>query len=171
VAQGTESFAQIATQYWNDSKQADVLKRYNFVDKAALEKGESIVVPMIKVRVRKSSPLDADARARRDEQLNAAAEAAKALPTARSAWHASDFKAVRVTLEPLADRVDYLETPQAIEVGMLLGKSYLAFNDSQHAIQSFTHILTRKRGYMLSPYSESPKVIEAWKKAGGQVAQ
>jgi len=171
VAQAPESLAQIATFYWNDSKQADVLKRYNFLDKPSLEKGESIIVPMIKVRVRKPAPLDADARARRDEHAQAVAEAAKTLPAARSAWRAADFKGVKALLEPLTDRVDYLETPDAIEVCLLLGRSYVAFNDTQRATESFTRILMRKRSHMLSAYYESPKVIEAWKKAGGQVAQ
>lgn len=171
VAQAPESLAQIATFYWNDPKQADVLKRYNFLDKPSLEKGESIIVPMIKVRVRKPAPLDADAKARRDGHAQTAAEAAKALPAARSAWRAADFKGVKALLEPLTDRVDYLETPDAVEVCLLLGRSYVAFNDTQRATESFTRILTRKRSHMLSAYYESPKVIEAWKKAGGQVAQ
>ena len=171
TAQGTESLAQVATAYWNDSKQADVLKRYNLLDKSSLEKGESIIVPMLKVRVRKPAAVDAESKARRDEHNRAAADAAKALPNARAAWAAGDFKQVKAVLEPLAARVDYLETPEAIEVCLMLGKSYVAFNDSQHATESFTRILLRKRSHMLSPYYESPKVIEAWKKAGGQVMQ
>ena len=171
VAQGPESLAQIAALYWNDGKQAEVLKRHNFLDKSSLEKGESVVVTMLKVRVRKPGALDAEAKQRRDDQHKAAEEAARALPIARSAWRASDFETVRTALEPLAPRVDYLETPEAIEVDLLLAKSYLAVNDSQHATESFTRIRARKPSHLLSPYYESPKVIDAWKKAGGQVAQ
>jgi LysM repeat protein len=170
TAQGTESLASIALQYWNDSKQGEVLRRYNFLDKQTLEKGESVIVPMIKVRVRKQSALDNDAKERRDEQHKAESDATRALPVARSAWLAGDFAGVKVALEPLAARVDYLETPQAIEVGLLLGKALLAFDDDKHAVEAFSHVLNRKPSQRLSPYSESPKVIDAWKKAGGQIS-
>lgn len=171
TAQGSESLGSIATLYWGDPKQADVLRRYNFLDKPTLEKGESVIVPMIKVRVRKPQPLDADAKERRDEQRKAAADAAHALPVARTAWLQGDFAGVKAALQPLATRVDYLDTPSALEVGMLLGKALLAFDDPQHAAAAFKSVLDRKPTHTLSAYAESPKVIEAWKNAGGQVAQ
>lgn len=171
VAQGNESFAQVAAEFWGDSKQADVLRRYNFADKSALEKGDAVIVPMIKVRVRKPQPLDGEAKARRDEHRAATEAATHALPIARTAWLQADFARVKTTLEPLAARVDYLETPAAIEVGMLLGKAQLAFDDTQHAVESFTRVLDRKPTLTLDAYAESPKVLEAWQKAGGQLAQ
>ncbi|HEX5063334.1 MAG TPA: LysM peptidoglycan-binding domain-containing protein [Kofleriaceae bacterium] len=170
TAQGTETLASIATAYWNDPKQAEVLRRYNFLDKPSIEKGESVIVPMIKVRVRKPAPLDTDAKERRDEQHKVATEAERVLPLARTAWLAGEFKVIRETLEPLVAKADYLETPEAIEVGLLLGKAQLAFKDDKHATESFTHVLNRKPSHVLSAYAESPKVIDAWKKAGGQVA-
>jgi LysM repeat protein len=170
VAQGNESFAQIATQYWGDPKQADVLRRYNFVDKPTIEKGEQVIVPMIKVRVRKPQAVDADAKARRDEQHKAGTDAARALPIARTAWLAADFAGVKAALEPLAPRVDYLDTAQVVEVCLLLGKAHLAFDETQPAVDAFKRVLARKPSHMVSAYSESPKVIEAWKQAGGRVA-
>jgi LysM repeat protein len=169
VAQGNESYASIAAQYWGDSKQGEVLRRYNFADKSTVEKGEAVIVPMIKVRVRKPQPLDSEAKARRDEQRAASEEAARALPIARSAWLQGDFARVKTTLEPLAARVDYLETPDAITVGMLLGKAELAFDDTKHAVETFTHVLDRKPTMTLGAYAESPKVLDAWKQAGGQI--
>jgi LysM repeat protein len=170
VAQGPESFASIAMQYWGDPKQADVLRRYNFLDKAGIDKGESVTVPMVKVRVRKQQALDADAKQRRDDQRKAAADAAHALPIARTAWLAADFAGVKAALEALAPRVDYLATPQVVEVCMLLGKAHLAFDETQQAVEAFKRVLTRKPSHVASAYYESPKVIDAWKKAGGQVA-
>ena len=171
VAQGSESLASIATQFWGDAKQAEVLRRYNFLDKPTLEKGESVIVPMVKVRVRKAQAPDPDGRARRDDQRKAAGDAAQALPLARAAWLQGDFATVKTVLQPLGSRVEFLETPEAIEIGLLLGKAQLAFNDTQHAVESFTHVLNRKPTHVLSSYLNSPKVIEAWKKAGGQLAQ
>jgi LysM repeat protein len=171
VAQGQESLASVAAQYWNDAKQAEVLRRYNFLDKTTLEKGESVIVPIIKVRVRKQQALDGDAKTRRDDQRKAADDAAHALPVARTAWLQGDFAGVRAALQPIADSVEYLDTAVAIEVGMLLGKAQLAFNEPQQAAAAFKAVLDRKPTHRLHPYHDSPKVIEAWTKAGGQVAQ
>lgn len=171
VAQAPESLAQVATAFWGDAKQADVLRRYNFLDRNTLEKGESVIVPMIKVRVRKPNGLDADAKARRAEQHEAVAAATRALPVARTAWLQGDFAGVKAALEPLAERVDYLATPDAIEVGLLLGKAQLAFDEPKQAVATFARVLDRKPTHVLSPYSDSPKVIAAWKQAGGQVAE
>jgi LysM repeat protein len=171
IAQATESLASIAAMYWNDAKQADWLRRYNLLDKPTVEKGEVVIVPMIKLRLRKPPGLDAEAKARRDEQRAAQSEANRALPIARTAWLQGDFAGVKATLEAIAPKADYLPTPSAIEVGLLLGKSYLAFEDTQRAVDSFSKVLDRKPTHELSAYFESPKVIEAWKKAGGHVVQ
>jgi len=171
VAQGPESFASIATQYWGDPKQADVLRRYNFLDKASIDKGESVIVPMIKVRVRKQQPIDGEAKLRRDEQRKATADAAHALPIARTAWLAADFAGLKVALAALASRVDYLDTEQVVEICLLLGKAHLAFDETAQAIEAFKRVLARKPTHMVNAYAESPKVIDAWKKAGGRVAQ
>ena len=168
VAQATETLASIAGYYWGDSKQSEVLRRYNLLDKTSLEKGESVIVPMLKIRLRKPPALDAEAKVRRDEQRSATSDAARALPVARTAWLQADFAAVKAVLEPLAERVEFMPTTAAVEIGMLLGKSYLAFDEVQKATAVFEQILDRKPTYVLSGYYESPKVIEAWKKAGGQ---
>jgi LysM repeat protein len=171
VAQTPESLASLAAYFWGDAKQAEVLRRYNFLDKATLEKGESLIVPIIKVRVRRQQSLDGDAKARREDQRKAADDAAHALPVARTAWLQGDFASVRAALEPIADRVEYLDTPMAIEVGLLLGKALLAFDEPEPAAAAFKAVLDRKPTHTLHPYTDSPKVIEAWTKAGGQVAQ
>lgn len=171
VAQAPESLASIATLYWNDPKQADVLRRYNFLDKPTVEKGEPVIVPMIKVRVRRSQGTDSDGRERREAHHKAVDQATQALPVARMAWLAGDFAGVKAALDPLAARIDYLETPQAIEVGLLLGKARLAFDDTTHAVESFKVVVGRKPTLALSAYAESPKVIDAWTKAGGQLAE
>jgi LysM repeat protein len=169
VAAATESLSSIAASYFRDSKQADMLKRYNFLEKTQLEKGESVAVPIFNVRVRagKLPPIDADSKARRDQQRKASAELALALPHARTAWLQGDFHSVKEALERFGDELDFLDTPAAVEVGMLLGKAHLAEDDTAYAVEKFSQVLNRKPRYVLSPYWESPKVIAAWKKAGG----
>jgi LysM repeat protein len=171
TAPENESFAEVAGKYWGDSKQGDMLRRYNFLDKPSLEKGETIVIPILKVRVRKPQQLGPDDKQRRDDHHTATDDAAHALPIARTAWLAGDFAGVKAALEPLAARADYLDTPSAVELGLLLGKAQLAFDNAPKAIEAFKAVVARKPAYQLGAYAESPKVIDAWKKAGGQVAQ
>ncbi len=167
----TESLASISLAYFGDAKQAELLRSYNNLDKTSIEKGETIVVPIFHVRVRTSKlpPIDADASTRHDEQRKAALAAASALPVARTAWLQGDFFGVKSALALLADKLDYLDTPTAIEVGLLLGKAYVAYDDTPSAVAAFSQILDRQHKVDLSPFAESPKVLDAWRKAGGHV--
>ena len=171
VAQAPESLAAVAQTYLGDARQAALLAKYNGVDKS-LEKGESIIVPALHVRVRASRlpPLDDEAKARRDQQQHAQAAAADALPRAQAAWLRGDFAGVQAALAPLADQLDYLDARTAVEAGMLLGKAHVAFGQTDAAVAAFGQVLNRRPRYELSPYAESPKVIAAWQKAGGRVA-
>src|SRR5207248_2878656 len=62
VAAATESLASIAAAYFGDAREGDTLRRYNFLERASIDKGESIAVPIFHVRVRTSKlpPVDAD---------------------------------------------------------------------------------------------------------------
>ncbi|MDB4954745.1 MAG: Peptidoglycan-binding lysin domain protein [Myxococcales bacterium] len=169
TAAATESLSSIAASYFRESKQADMLKRYNFLDKTQLEKGESVAVPIFNVRVRsgKLPPIDAESKARRDQQRRASAELALALPRARTAWLQGDFQSVKEALERFGDELDFLDTSSAVEVGMLLARAHLADDDTAYAVEKFSQVLNRKPRYVVSTYWESPKVVAAWKKAGG----
>ena len=171
VAQGTESLASVAQSYLGDARQAEMLARYNGLDKTTLEKGETIVVANLHVRVRPSRlpALDADAKARRDAQHQAVADASEALPRAEAAWLQADFAGVKAALARVADEVDYLDTRSAVEIGLLLGRAHVAFGETDAAIAAFAQVLDRRPRYRLSPYADSPKVIAVWQKAGGHV--
>src|SRR5262249_30796215 len=88
TAGSTESIADIARAYFGDAKNPELLRRYNFLDKASIDRGEQLIVPVYHVRVSpaKTPALDAESRARRDHRREASARAAKALPAARQAW-------------------------------------------------------------------------------------
>lgn len=171
TAAATETLAQISLAYFGDAKQAEMLRTYNNLDKAALEKGESIVVPIFHIRVRadKLAPIDAESSSRREEQRRAGAEAATALPIARTAWLQGDFFTVKSALVGVAKRLDYLDIATATEIGMLLGKAYIAYGDTPSAVAMFTQVLNRQPRYELSPFSESPKVLAAWRKLSGKI--
>ncbi len=171
TATSGESLAAIASQYYSDARQADLLKRYNNLDKSSLDKGDTIVVPNLRVHVRagKQAPLDADAKDRRERQKKALADVAEALPRARSAWLLGDFAGVKAALDHLADEADYLDAKNAIEVGLLLGKAHVAFDEKDAAVAAFARVIDRRPRTLLSAYADSPKVLELWRKAGGHV--
>lgn len=171
VAKEDESLAHVSTTYFGDAKQADLLRRYNFLDRSSLDKGESITVPLIHIRVRpaKMPPIDPEAKARRDEHRRLQTDAETALPLARTSWLQGDFAGVKGTLAPFATKLHFLDTPTAVEAGILVGRAHIAFGDTELAIKSFAQVRERKPTHALSTYAESPKVIEAWKQAGGSV--
>jgi len=168
TAQNAESLAAISTTYFGNPKHADDLAKYNGLDKPALEKGESIDVPVL-VHSTKMLPLDGDAQARDKARKDALAAATTALPAARSAWEVGDFAGVRKLLAPLADKTEYLDADQAVEVDLLLGKAYVAFDETKEAVAAFTRVLARRPRFELSPYHDSPKVLDAWQKAVSQL--
>jgi LysM repeat protein len=171
TAQTAESLAQVSTALFGDAKEADAIRAYNALDKSSLDKGESILVPVQHVRTRQehTPTLDAESAQRHDAQKHALAEADAALPIARAAWLEGDFAQVRDVLAPIAKQYDYLDAPHAIEVGLLLGKTDVAFDDKDAAVALFQQVLLRAPQETMSAYAESPKIIDAWHAAGGAV--
>lgn len=172
TATATESLASISTMYFGNAKHADELARYNALDKTSLDKGESIEVPILTVRVRtaKLPPLDAESQERAKERKDAIALAETALPIARTAWLQGDFARVKEALAQLADKTDFLDVDTAVEIDLLLGKAHVAFDDTPLAVAAFARVLARKPRFELSPYHDSPKVLEAWQKAVSQLS-
>jgi LysM repeat protein len=171
TAAGPETLPQISLAYFGDAKEAEMLRTYNNLgDKQQLEKNETLIVPNFHVRVRaeKLPAIDAEANARRAEQKQAAAKAQTALLRARTSWLRGDFADVRSALVGVAKELDYLDAETATAVGVLLGKAYVAFDDTTSAVAIFAEVLARS-SYQMSAYAESPKVIAAWKQASGHV--
>lgn len=168
-----ESLGSIAARFYGDSKQADLLKRYNFLDKNTLEKGESIEIPVLTVRVRpaKLPQLDTESKDRRRQLAKITEMASTALPAARAAYAQGDFGHVLSVIEPFADQLEYLDSNTAVSIGMLLGKAHIAFDRVDEAVKALTQVHERKPTFKVNGYDESPKVIDAWKKAGGDVVQ
>ncbi|MFN0252622.1 MAG: LysM peptidoglycan-binding domain-containing protein [Kofleriaceae bacterium] len=169
TAKNTVTIGQIAAAYFGNEKNAQMIRQYNFLEKETLEKGEKLIVPIFNVRLQASKlpPIDADSNKRREKQRKSQAHAAQALPAARVAWRDGDYALVKDTLAGLAQDADYLQTAQAVEVGVMLGAMHLAFGEDKPALEAFKRVLERMPNHMLSPYVHSPKVISTWKEAGG----
>lgn len=171
TANATETIASIAAAYFGDAKNAAMIRRYNFLDKDTIAKGEQLVVPITNVRLSPSKVpgLDAEARARRERQRAAQARASKALPAAKQAWREGDLSEVRAALSEIELDLEYLDTQQVIELGVLLGAMHVAQDDTKPALEAFKRVLARKPTLALSPYYFPPKVLAVWKQAGGAV--
>ena len=170
TAAGVESLADISAAYFGDTKNAQMLRDYNFLDKDAIQPGESILVPIHHVRVRSSKlpPVDKASKERSEKRRRMVEQAKEALPEVRAAWRRGDYAAIKRQLTRIDP--DFLEVAMAIEIGVLLGGAYVATGDDDSAIASFRRVLERKPTYALSSYRYSPKVRDVWRKAGGQVS-
>lgn len=171
TATSGETVADVAKAYFGDSRNAELIRRYNFLDKPTIERGEPVIVPVyhVKLAAAKQPPLDAEARARKDHRRDAVARAAKDLPAARQAWKDGDFAAVKATLGELEPDLDYLDAADAAEIGVVLGSLHAANNDDDGAVAAFKHALDRQPHLALRRYQYSPKITALWQKAGGQV--
>lgn len=169
VSQGGEPIATIALAYYGDNKHLELLRTYNGLDHDTLDKNEAITVPLPGVRLVKHAALDAESQQRRDKQAAARDAATGMLQAARDAFAAAEFRRVIDLLAQPAIDLDYLDPAMAADVGVLLGKAYLATGDDAKALDTFQRAVRRKPDHVLSAFADSPKVRDAWKKAGGKV--
>jgi len=171
TAQATETIANITAAYFGDTKNAGMIRRYNFLEKDAIEKGEHLSVPIFNVRLQASKmpSIGAESKARRERQQKAQDSAAKAIPAAKQAWRNGDYAEVKAALAEVELDIDYLDLSQAVEVGILLGSLHVAYNDPKPALEAFKRVVERKPTHQLAPYFHSPRVLAVWKEAGGTV--
>ncbi len=162
-ANGNEKLRDIALSLFADKKQADFLRDYNGLEGDELTAGQIISVPVPKVQIQESKyrPPDADASARVIERSKMMARAIRAMPRARNAWRSGDFGVVKQELTKL--ELDYLDTALATEAGVLLGSAYIAFEDTDSALATFSKVLRRDKDIVLSPKEHSPKVRSVWR--------
>jgi len=171
TAQTPETLAEVARSYLGDARQGDLLRRYNQLEKATLDRGEAVIVPAFQVRLNpgRQPPLDAESRARRDHRRDALGRAARALPAARLAWKDGDFAQVKAVVTPLEPDLDYLDADQAVELSVLLGSAHVAYDAEDLALTCFKRALDRQAQHPLRRYDTSPKILAVWQKAGGPV--
>lgn len=164
-AKGNEKLRDVALGLFANARQATLLRDYNGLDSDELRPGQVIIVPVpkLEVQVSKRKPADADSAARAVKLAQMTKQAQEALPTARAAWRAGDFTVVKHHLTKLD--LDYLDTELATRVGVLLGATYIAFDDEDSALALFARVLTRDPDLTLDPREHSPKVQKAWQRA------
>lgn len=169
TASAPETLANIAGAYFGDSKNAGLLRGYNFLDHDAVAAGESIVVPINHVKVRASAlpPVDAESKARNEKRRTMMEQAARALPRAEEAWRAGLYGDVKREL--VAIDLDFLDSDVAATAGQLLGAAYVALDDEVSARAAFERAIERRPKGALSRYRYSPRIAEVWTKAGGKV--
>ncbi len=164
-AKRDEKLRDIALGLFTDARLAALLRDYNGLDSDTLTAGQTISVPVPKVKVqtskRRPPSADEDARAsRRNEMMR---RAAQAIPTAKLAWRAGDFATVKHELTRL--ELDYLDASYAIDAGVLLGAVYIAYDDTDSALATFSKVLSRAPSFVLDKKLHSPKVRAIWTRA------
>ena len=165
-----ETLGSIAAALFADSRKSQLLKDYNFLRRDSLEKGEAIVVPIyLRVHPSKRRPPDAASMALLARRTESMESARRALPEARKAWERGDYTRVRSLLAGQVSAFPYLDTELVVEIGVLLGGAYVAFDDPDTARTHFQQVRERAPGMALSAFEYSPKVCEVWRKAGGRV--
>lgn len=169
-ANNDESLRAVAAALFADGNKADLLKDYNGLKVDQLEKGQTITVPIyLRVQPAKRRPPDADSLALTTKRTEVLERARRVLPSARAAWKAGDYHAVKRDMAALVGDFPYLDADLVVEIGVLLGSAYVAFDDVDTARATFEQVLERSPKHALSAYDHSPKVREVWKKAGGTV--
>jgi hypothetical protein len=168
-AAGKESLTSIAAAYFGSPKKTKLVQEYNFTNKKVLQAGETVVIPIHHVQVRRSRlpPADAESQARLAKRREMQTQALNLLPGAHTAWYSGDYAAVKRALTTL--ETDYLDAEVAVEVGVLLGSTYVAFGDKDSALAAFRKVLERSPAHTLDTYEYSPRIREVWKQAGGKV--
>jgi len=168
TAAASESLASIAAAYFGDRKQADMLRRYNFLEKSSLDKGDAIIVPVFNVRLQASRmpPIDADSKTRRAQRQEASQKARLALPKAWQAWRSGEY--ARIELLLFGIELDYLDTAEAVDVGVLRGLAHAAEGKQELALEAFKDVRARKDTHVLRKFDYSPKIIALWEQAGGR---
>lgn len=167
-AEATETLANISAAYFGETKHAEMLRRYNFLEKNSIERGETIMVPVFHVRLQasKQPPPDAEAKRRQALRRSAASDAVTALPKAWQAWRAGEY----TVIETLLLKIDpnYADAKHAMDVYLLLGLAHTAEGKVDLAIDDFKKVLALKPTYVLRKFDYSPRVLEVWGKAGGK---
>jgi LysM repeat protein len=171
TAQSPESLAEVARTYLGDARQGELLRRYNQLEKASLDRGESLLLPAFHIRISpaRQPALDAESRARREHRRDAIARAARALPAARLAWKSGDFAEVKAVVTPLEADLDYLDADEAVALAVLLGATHVAFDADDLAVTAFKRAIDRQAQHALRRYDYSPKILAVWQKAGGTI--
>ena len=173
IAAETESLASISAAYYGDPKYATLIKRYNFLDKDAIEKGDQVVVPIFNVKVKPSRQAPQDANAKQREELRRRSQqlAQNALPLAKHALRDGDYPEVERQLADFIannDHIDYLDTATAVDVALAVGCAHVANGNEPLATAVFKKAIDRKHA-TLDQFRFSPRILEAWRAAGGKV--
>lgn len=169
TAAAEESLASIAMARFGNSKNAALLRGYNFLTRDSISRGESIVIPIIDLKVRASAlpPPDPESAARKIKREKVAKNAAIAMTRADVAWRRLAYAEVKRALIDLD--LDFLDSDQAGKVAMRLGAAYVALGDVVSAESTFRRVMERRTTIKMDPYYYSPRVRALWEKVGGAV--
>ena len=163
------SLKDVSLSLFATAKKAKFLKRYNFLKSEKLKPGQSIVVPILDVETQlaKRPPQDQESAARAETRATMVAAAQRQLPYAETMWRQGKFAEVKKSL--ISIETAYLDSQMAAEISLLLGSTYVAFDDEESAIDRFTRVLKRQPDFKLNEKKHSTKIRDTWNKAKRQL--
>ncbi|HTM20046.1 MAG TPA: LysM peptidoglycan-binding domain-containing protein [Kofleriaceae bacterium] len=163
--------ADLAITYLGDRDKGGFLGEYNDLPGDSIEAGQSVIIPIARVRVRRDKlpAPDAEEQALVDKRRRMQELATRALPEARAAWHEGDYHLIRNELTKI--ELEYVDGDTAMALGLLLGGAYVAFDDDDSALALFRKLVARDREHALDAAQVSPKIRRVWQLAGGKVTE
>lgn len=163
--QPDQTLPELASIYFGTARKAGLIREYNFLDDDELEPGTELLVPIPRVTVQPGRLPEPDpaAQSRAEQHRQTQDRARSAVAAARASWRAGEYAGVRDALIELD--MDYLATAEVIEVGVLLGSAWVAFDEPDKARAVFRKILARAPDHMLDPYHASPRIRAVWEQA------
>ena len=187
-AAAPESLSSVARTFYGDSSKAKMLAEFNFRSAPMLAKGEKLLVPVSRVRIRAVRLLPAPQRSPKAKgaapvpMLTAApvkeAQAREAelaervggeLTVAEKAYQDGDYSDVPGQLDKIITVEDPSEA-QLAEIFKLKAMAYVALGMDELAVNAFREVIARKPELKLDAATVSPKiraVFDRAKKAPG----
>ncbi len=159
----------LSLAYFGDTSMATLIRDYNFLASDTIKAGKTVVIPIIHVKVREGvlPKPDKESRALRRKRSDEQKKAKERLGRAAKRWREGNYRDVIELLTRI--ETEYLDTNEAIAIGVLLGGAYVATGDNATAVAEFAKALERRGQYKLNDYDYSPKILAAWRQAGGAV--
>jgi LysM repeat protein len=175
-----ESLQSISRLFYGDASKAKLLADYNFRATPILAKGERLIVPVDRVKIRavrlqpppkpvagkgapEHAPIDPQ-RAEQEREAELAARVGGQLAEAEKAYKEGSYSDVPAQLDRLLTREDPSEG-QLAELFRLKAFAYVALGQDELAVNAFREVLARKPDVALDEATVSPKIRSALERA------
>ncbi len=175
VATQNDTIQRLIKRFYPKSKDSPPIKRFNFLRRNRLKRGQLLLLPLPHLRLSKTlKPLSNDDLAssttQGQQRHQAQTQATSKLKTLRKQLQQGTFL---TSLEPLSALLQNqaLSQRQRAQTHMLLGIAYSAFKHTKPAMKHFTKALRAHPEVKLENWAASPAIKTTYQKAKSKVAR